>query len=370
MGSHCGRWMLCAVLVTALPSSAAQQVTVAQLEQFLASERAAHTSDSDTADKLASAELSERLTEASLARIKTAYLPGAAYMPGGKTAETLDLLADLSAFLDPPAGELPHKNPPSAAEQQQLIAAAEAFATNTLSRLPDYLATRTTRSFEDVPVFTPNTSMQSGLHLAGTSIREVTYRNGREVSSRALETPGGSRAHSYGLHLDSEGEFGPVLETIVSDSAKGRVSWSHWEQMPAGTVAVFTYSVPKEASHYRVDFCCVFSWAEHGSLAYHGTPAYHGTLSIDPSTGAILRVTLEAEFTKFRPEPEVRLMVEYRSVEVSGNSLMCPVKGVDISKAYEFDGKRYWTNLFVNEMTFTNYHRFGSTVRVLGSAAH
>lgn len=359
------RWMLCAALVAALlPSSAAQQVTVAQLEQFLTAEHTAHATDSDIARKLFSAELSERLTDASLARIK------AAYTPGEKTGEALDLIADESAFLDPPAGELPPKNAPSSAEQQQIILAAEDFATNTLSHLPDYLATSTTRSFEDIPIFTRNASMQSGLHPAGTSVREVTYRNGFEFSSRTPDTPGESRARSYGPHLDSEGEFGPVLKTIVSDSAEGRISWSHWEQTPTGMVAVFTYDVPKEASHYRIDFCCAFSPTDVEPRAYRGTPAYHGTLSINPSTGAVLRLTLQAEFAEFQPQPEVGLMVEYRRIEVSGSSLICPVKGVNVSKAFTYDEKRYWTNLFINETTFTNYHRFGSTVRVLGSPAN
>lgn len=360
-----GRWILCTFLVAALmPSSAAQRVTVAQLEQFLAAGRIAHTSDTYIAQKLFSAELSERLTEVSLARIK------AAYTPGQKTEEALNLIADESAFLDPPAAELPQKNAPSPAEQQQIIAAAEDFAANTLSHLPDYLATSTTRSFEDVPIFTRNAGMQSGLHPTGTSVREVTYRNGFEFSGHMLDTPGENRSRSHGPHLDSEGEFGPVLKTIVSDSAKGRIGWSHWEQTPAGMVAVFSYDVSKGASHYRIDFCCAFSPADVEPRPYRGTPAYHGTLSIDPSTGAVLRLTLQAEFAEFQPQPAVGLMVEYRRVEVSGSSLICPVKGVNVSKAYTYNEKRYWTNLFINEMTFTNYHRFGSTVRMLGSPAN
>lgn len=363
MGGNERRWMLCVVLIAAvLPSLAAQQVTVAQLEQFFAVERATNAIDSDIAQKLYSAELSERLTDVSLARIK------AAYTPGEKTTEALDLIADESAFLDPPAGELPRKDAPSAAEQQQMIRTAADFAANTLSHLPDYLATRTTRRFEDVPIFTRNANMQSGLYPAGTSVREVTYRNGREVSSRALDAPAASRQRSYGAHLDSAGEFGPVLGTVMSDVAKGRVSWNHWEQTSAGMAAVFTYDVPKGMSHYQIDFCCAFGPEDAEPRAYRGTPAYHGTLSIDPATGAILCVTLEAEFAEFQPQPEIRLMVEYRPVAVSGSSLMCPVKGVNVSQAATFDGKRYWNNLFINEMTFTNYHRFGSTVRVMGAA--
>jgi len=34
------------------------------------------------------------------------------------------------------------------------------------------------------------------------------------------------------------------------------VTFSHWEQTPAGLAAVYRYSVPKAASHYTVNYCC------------------------------------------------------------------------------------------------------------------
>ena len=61
------------------------------------------------------------------------------------------------------------------------------------------------------------------------------------------ETPSG---------LMSFGEFGPFLVTILSDSAKGRVVWSHWEQTRSGLAAVLEYEIPQQASHYAVNYCC------------------------------------------------------------------------------------------------------------------
>lgn len=356
--------MLFAALMTASePSKADVQVTIAQLEQFLASERAVHAADEDIAPHLLAAELTERLSQPALAGIKLKF------SPGKHTAQALDLLADRSEFLDLPAGELPQKNAPSADAQQRMIRSAVSFATDTLNHLPDYLATETTKSFEDIPLLTKTTSMQSGLYPTGTSVHEVAYRNGREVSSRALKPAGGHAAPFLGVHMESLGQFGPVLETIMTDSGKGSIRWGHWEQTSAGMLAVFAYDVPKTASHYRVDFCCASYSVEGSEVEYHGTPAYHGRLSIDPATGAILRVTLRAEFPEFDPQPHVDLMVEYRKVDVSGSGLMCPVRSVAISEAYTWDGKRYWTNFFLNEMTYSNYRRFGSTSRILENAA-
>lgn len=349
-----------ALAVGALFAAPAPRVTVAQVEQFLAAEQAAHAADAQIAQRLLAVELSERLSGSALARIS------AKYHPGPETADALKLLEDLSEFCDPAADELLRKSAPPGDEQQAMIRSAGSFATETLKHMPDYLATRTTERFEDVPIFSGKTEMQSGLHPVGTSVYEVAYRKGREVSSRAV--PGRSAGRLQGPRLESAGEFGPVLATIMTDAAKGKVSWSRWEQTSAGAAAVFDYDVPKEASHYRVDFCCVSESGGEGPQAYHGMPAYHGTLSIDPATGAILRVTLTAEFPGFDPEAHVDLMVEYREVDVGGTGLMCPVRSVATSEAYTLENKRYWRNLYVNEMTFTNYRRFGSTVRVLGIA--
>jgi hypothetical protein len=85
------------------------RVTVQQLQQFLEDQQAEHVSDSDLAQKLAGAELSEQLTEFKLNRLKSEL------KLGEETTTELNLLADLSAFLEPPAADSLAKEPPDAA---------------------------------------------------------------------------------------------------------------------------------------------------------------------------------------------------------------------------------------------------------------
>jgi len=358
---------LLAALMTlgALGTCAAQdsdtrQVTIAQLEQFLEAQQAAHASDGATARQLGTVELSEQLTELTIERIKDADHPGA------ETAAQLDVLADLSAFLEPPASEAPSKTPPTAAEQAAMLGVAREFVSETLKHLPDFLATRTTRSFEDVPVITADASFQSGMHAMGSTVREVAYRKGLEFSSTVAPGESGSKAQTERpAGLSSAGEFGPVLKTIIADSANGTIGWSRWEQTLAGLAAVFHYQVPKAAAHYLIDFCCAWSLVREEFTSYHGTPAYEGTIAIDPASGAILRLTLHAAFEDFDPPPQFGLVVQYGDVEIGGSHLMCPARSAVILRSVRPGKKHDWNVILVNDTAFTGYRRFGSTARIV-----
>jgi hypothetical protein len=90
------------VLLASLTSiaGASKRVTVEQLEQTVTAARTAHRPDEEIARQIGGLELSERLTEATLDRL-AAYLDA-----GAQAALALQLLADQSAFLDPPASEI------------------------------------------------------------------------------------------------------------------------------------------------------------------------------------------------------------------------------------------------------------------------
>ena len=126
----------------ALPAQAARRITVDQLRQMLVSRLAAHQSDSSLAQRLSSQELSEQLTSLTLQRLTSEL------KPGRQTVLALDLLADTSAFLEPPPGELPHLEPPDTATREFMLNAAGNFARVTLQHLPNFLATRITRSYD------------------------------------------------------------------------------------------------------------------------------------------------------------------------------------------------------------------------------
>lgn len=358
------------VLGGSLPASAVRAVSVAALEQMLTAQEAAHKGDSALAQELSDVELTERLTGPALQRITNEA------KPGPQTTQALEMLADASALLVPPASEVPDTGKPDMAAQRALFSGAVDYVVKTLRHLPDFLATRETRSFND----SPNVVGHSGyapvtpMHLAGTFRHDITYREGKEVVE-AAQTAAQTKDKAGPTGLTTWGEFGPVLAIILTDSLKGRVTWSRWEQDAQGRVAVFHYAVPASGSHYHVDFCC--AWQDQilqssARAEYHGTPGYHGELFLDPKSGAIVRVTLEAELGPAEVIRRAAISVEYGEVEIGGTKYICPVRSVAISEDMDRPGKVIGGAVPVrriNETTFTGYHRFGSESRILMAGA-
>jgi hypothetical protein len=361
---------------TICPALSAQHMTPDQLRGMLAAQKAAHKSDGEMAGKVATVELTEQLTPPALDRLE------ADLQPGPKTVEALDLQADVSGFLDPPPGELPTKDPPDAATREQMLRRAIEFAAITMHRMPNFLATRATRGFDDRPLQISLSGWypaQRDLHLAGTFTEQITYRDGREVFDEApSEQNSKAPVQPSPSGLTTSGEFGPVLATVITDALKGQMTWSHWEQTSAGVAAVFHFQIPQDASHYSVSFCWVVapslrSYRHINDMAdaqfncYKGTPAYHGSISVDPATGTVLRIAIESDLPPKERLARADLFVQYGSVEIGGRTYTCPVRSVAISLIRFPDSTPARTMLSLNEATFSSYHRFGATVRVLPS---
>lgn len=344
---------------------------MAQLEQAVTAAIAAHKPDGEIARQIASWELSERLTEATLNRLNVRLAQGAL------AAHALALLADQSAFLDPPVSELPEKAAPDKATQQRMLDAARNYVAQTLPRLPDFLATRTINRYDDSPQALKAGAwpVRTGLHLVGTSSREISVRNERE--GRAAKQ---SSATSYEQNgLNSWGEFGFLPAVILTDSAKGSAGWGHWEQMAAGPVAVFHYEVPRSASHYEIlgttnlEPRSNISGLFVGSSTARSTPAYHGSLWLDPATGVILRLSIEIGEDRVGQFKRFAVLVEYAPIQIGGRNFICPAR----SLAVDWTSAGVTTSLFgesgltdaptewLNIVSYSNYHRFAATTRIL-----
>jgi len=409
------------IAVIALPVAAARRVSVAQLDEMLASDDAAHRADFDAARQIGDLEMTERLTERALGRF------AASHKLGPRMALALQLLSDQSAFLDPPPGDLPATAFPSEDEQQHMLDAARSYSVQTWARMPNFFVTRVTNRFDDGPhvLAKGDWPVRAGLQPAGSTSRQVTFRDGKEVQ----DTPERAAAAAMQkpqeeLGLRSWGEFGPALFVVLSDTAKGKVSFSHWEQTdPAqsnssqpGLVAVFHYAVPRAASHYGVNYCCIRDAKSIGSprVNYSGergrqgpspylansinlipfveTPGYHGTISIDPATGTVVRITIEAELSGSDPLSRAATAIEYSRLKIGDELYYCPVRSLALStedvNLASLNGNQQSGNpsaepswrspavgtdtkpiLLINETRFVNYHRLGSTVRILTDAA-
>ena len=355
------RLFLIAILVAAaIPAIGARRVTVAELQQILITESATHKTDSAIADNIGTLELTEQLTSPTLKRII------AELKPGTNSALALDLLADSSALLGPPAVEIPKTPKPDVDAQRAMIRAAINYIANELHKLPDFLATRATRSYDDRPLVISHTGYQGAvrLHPAGTFARQITYRNGREVIDPTITAAAGKQKPAAGpAGLATWGEFGPILGVVLTDATKGKVTWNRWEQSPTGQIAVFHYEVPAAASHYLIDYGS--EWK-----SYRGTPGYHGDLYLDPAAGTVLRLTLEADLSG-QLLTNAGIAVEYGNVEIDGKSYVCPIRSVAVSIEYNPAVKVIGGVAMlkrINEVSFTNYHKFGSTARIFAGS--
>lgn len=363
-----GFMVLLALPVLAVNANAASKATAAQLEQTLA---AAHGApDAKVAEQLSGLELTERLSASRFARLK-------AELPGEQARQALVALADSAEFLNLPAAEIPSTAAPDFAAQRKIMSLVVSYTTKSVHELPNFFATRETSRFEDRPQvvfgYLP-------LHFVGKSSKSVVFRDGQEMVEVPAVKSGKSSAMEQGLI--SWGEFGPILSTVLLDAAGSKLAWSHWEQGAGGPVAVFGYVVPDPKSHYWVKFCCNTEGEGAKSL---GNPdkdmqisreraGYHGEIAVDPATGAILRMTVDAELPLSEKLTRAAIMVEYGAVEIGGKSYICPRRSVALTLmryGYKTMGAHSMFDhdplkTFVNDVAFEQYHRLGAESRILG----
>jgi hypothetical protein len=379
-----------------VPAQVRQPVSVDQLEQCLAHKE----HDSALAEHLATLQLTARLTPPILARLLLAA-------PGSKSRDELTVLADQSAFLAAPPDASVLPPPPDSDDQRLILARVVDYVATSLHKLPNFYATRTTTQFADWPkglqVVNRVASRDIPLERVATQRDTVTYRDGKEVvqapGARQAPTASG-RARSVlhaGEGLKTWGVFGPILSVVLVDVAHSTLVWDRWESADDpepdesdSPVAVFRYAVPVVKSNYHVDYCCVPRGDKLFSFVDRRT-AYHGEIAVDPDSGAILRITILADLDQSDPaslaslleesesvggEPllQADLAVEYGPVQIGGAPYICPVRGVALSRLHSMvisgnqADRRYLLGpirTYLNDSTFTGYHLFRSTSRIL-----
>ena len=378
----------CAILLLlwgiAWPAMADKTMSIEQMEQLLI--KLHGKPDGKVAGELEDARLTERVSPARLAHWEADF-------PGKRTQEELMKLADMTAFLNPPASDVLRDPPPDIETQQRMVSMALEYVRSTTTRLPDFYATRETTHFEDtlsrreeytysgstamdahaslsdLPIQTPgmgSTAEYRGLHGTGEYSMTVTYRDGHE----AIDEDAGKRkkAEESALGLTSSGEFGPILGAVINDIIPTGVSWLRWEQGDGEPAAVFHYAVAANQSHFRIGI----TMDGKGQSLF---PAYHGEIEIDPATGEILRLSEVADAAPPHAGMRAAKVVEYAPVNIGGRSYICPVKSVAFStipvpSAAANDEASQPVQVNLNDVAFTHYHEFGSEARIVpaGSA--
>lgn len=323
--------------------------------------------------KLNSLELTERMSSSLLKSWKN-------QMRGDEEKEALAALADQSAFLPPPADTVPSVPAPNGEEQDAILARAEVYANDILRELPDFVATRTVKKFEQG---TPNEMKNWKTAIANQSMQKtgnetatLSYRKGGEVQADKKET--GDRNAKL-VHLDFTGIFGPLLHSVLTDATLTRstLRWRRWEQDGVVRTAVFSYAVTGPSQSYSVNQCCL-----RNGIRFVVQPDFHGELVIVPETGAILRLTMESEpgwvvepdLNPVQPMIAAKMMVEYAPVDIGGRKFVCPTRSVVMTRARQVISLVFWNQIFevygayltlLNDVAYSDYHKFGSESRIL-----
>jgi hypothetical protein len=345
-----------------LQNKSATAATVEDVQRILAEDKSKR--DAEIARQLSGLKLTERMSSAKLKSLEQSA-------PGTKSRRALLALADASMFLTPAAADVLSEAPPDLNEQRRMLALTVEYLAKALPRLPNFYATRTIVRFEDMQSgrrTRAGSRNHSSWRQVGSSQVVVAYRDGKEVINP--REWGKHPHHSEGEGLITRGTFGPILSVVFVDAAHGGgFIWSRWERGSSGTVAVFRYRVAKDQSHYSV--------GSHGRSNNQEdaqqVTGYHGEVAIDPATGTILRLTVQAEQPLGSPILEGDIMVEYAPVEIGGKTYTCPIRsvsivmrGMGIMGVYPFTRSASTSDTtLLNDMTFENYHQFRSDSRIL-----
>lgn len=360
-----------------MPAFSVDQVTVAQLQQRLA---AAHgKSDKYLQKHIANLQLTERLDHREFLRLGRA-------LPGDKSRMALMALADASAFLPPPRSEMGTEATPDNKTEGEILIRSAKFVVAESKRMPNFLARRTTTRFHDAINFAYSSRINyftpGNFHFVDRKAATVRYLGGKEE-----EMHGGGQVKdrpnivNAPMGLTTWGAFGPLLMTVTADILRSKVGWARWEGSGSDKRAVFRFFVPKEKSHYTLEYCCTFEHKQGGLSAmeltvFKATPAYHGEITIDPETGHVLRIALFCDLVPGQVITRAGAELEYGPQEIAGQSYFLPLRGVSFSTIPATLNRMVGTQdpqpepdryalTSINDLQFGDYRVFRTEMRIL-----
>ncbi|MBW4039286.1 MAG: hypothetical protein HIU91_10505 [Acidobacteria bacterium] len=377
-----------------------QQVTIAQLEQTLAAAHGVH--DGKLAQRLYDLRLTERLSTAERARLD-------ATLPGSKSRDALQALADESAPLDLPAAEVPPLPPPDAAAQKAMLARMAAYLSETIPKLPSFSATRSTIHYEGTALpepqqlrdlILPDRAHQPDQRLAPIATTKVAtlMSNGHELHMAGRKTVSFDGSTTG---FSSTGEFGPTLIWVQRCIHSGSIGFSHWEQNDpeqpnTARRAVFNFQCSGQAwgdwtgadpftgtlqSVGVLVGGLLQSGPAHGGFVFEATPPspviVNGNLTLDPADGSILRLAyiergvFPSAATRAGAYEVFTNVVQYGAIPINAASYLCPVKSITMNLQPELVPASLQARLgitsdpaqppekeFMNVVTFSQYHLF------------
>jgi hypothetical protein len=220
--------------------------------------------------------------------------------------------------------------PPVADEQSAVLAQIREAAQAYVRNLPDFICMQSTRReielvTADAPLGVKESSQGRGnvAHVGGgrprssdTFEEQLTYFDHQEnyqlikVNGKR-QKPGQPRPPG----MTSTGEFGTTLSAIVDPETGTAFEWRRWDTLRGQPVYVFAFRVEQSRSN-----------AELRIPSESVVVGYHGLIYADRERKTVMRVTTEAEAPKDFPMQEVRHLLDFGWVTISGRQFVLPLR--------------------------------------------
>lgn len=339
-------WILAAVLIVPMGEPDKDGRTIAELEQLLRSYQAANRSDHELATELKDFHLGEQLTQGEVSRITS-------MIPGPLSTEQIYVLQGRTAWLAPPPSDLPAPAPPDSAAQQQILNRVVEYINGTYLQIPQVWGHKSISRFQDGPGNMQIVDSGATTRMAENSVRmfdtSTPYMRFIESHEVALENLRGVEERvsppekiTWGPNgRISEGGPVPPLNSIVIDGVLGgKLAWARWEAVDGKNAAVFSFSVEKKKSRYKVEYCCFPSTESVGTMnnlmddvnfqtathwkPFKSTTGYHGELFVDAESGVVLRLTSHAELKPSDFVHQEDLRIDYVPVKLGEKTFFLP----------------------------------------------
>lgn len=356
-------WILVLALAAAPGWCAgAKKITIAELKDTLTSMQAGKKTDTEVAAALKQVELTEQLTRTTMNSLVS-------YVPGPLSTEQIYVLEARSALLPPPAAESPAAAAPDAAADKAILDKAADYINKTYNQLPALTATKTTIRFQDnVEAASGGSGMQGGasevttgsgfvnafqfVHYINSTDSTVALEHGAEKASTEKDkTPWGSN-RMIALQMPALG----LGEAFAEAQGAGEIKFARWETINGKQAAVYTFNVPKKKAHYEVNVCCFPEVQSAGKATfssaalpggggasgnfqtatswhnYKNTAPYHGEFFIDPETGAVVRLVIQAELKQSDVVHQVDTRTDFGPVMAGGKTLVLPARSITLTE--------------------------------------
>ena len=229
---------------------------------------------------------------------------------------------------------------PDSAEQQRILDKVRQTASRYLENLPNFVCSRVTEQYAAGKK--PDQWKQRD-----TITDRLVFNQGREDLAPELVNGKPVRPGRYvDRPLETSGEFGELVRTVLDEKSAAQISWSRWENLGGRRLSVFEYVIDVQHSMLNLGVTGVVSILP-----------YRGLLYADPETGDLWRVT-SAPFNIPETAETKSLVttIDYGLVDITNKKYILPVSA---SVALDTGKKN-----IMNKMSFTQYRKFETDSKI------